>query len=362
MHAGGKIRWTESSLTIAPQIRADGVHIWPFDPTFPVAVTFQVFGDRQPVRLNRHDYFEIVYVMSGEISCQVAERIFTCKRGELVVIGPSLYHRMWRHTWAHPKIATLYFMPEIICEAGGNCERLEYLMPFYLQEDGFPFVVRTRSGVPAEILGLIRRIHAAHPATTSLARLSVRTYLKMALILLVNHYFPYIGNQHHHDPKRQALRRVVPLFEFLESHYNQAISVDDGADLLGISKPHFMRLFKQVTGQSFVSYLNHFRIAKAQALLTSSDKPIAQLSQEVGFCDQSYFGSVFRKTVRMTPLTYRQQFGNSLGDNHVHNMINQPWSERDGNGPPILEAEAVSSDKQGRDPRTNRTNPQARCL
>ena len=51
MPDGRKIRWTESSSTIAPQIRADGVHIWPFDPSFPVAVTFQVFGDRQPVRL-----------------------------------------------------------------------------------------------------------------------------------------------------------------------------------------------------------------------------------------------------------------------------------------------------------------------
>jgi AraC-like DNA-binding protein len=221
-------------------------------------------------------------------------------------------------------------MPEVICEAGGNGERVEFLMPFYLQEARFPFVVRAGSGVPAEIMDLIRRIHAALPAGTNLARLSVRTYLKMALILLVNHFSAYVGNQQVHDPKQQALRRIVPLFEFLESHYNQGISVEDAADLLSISKPHFMRLFKHVTGQSFVSYLNHFRIAKAQALLTSSDKPIAQLSQEVGFCDQSYFGSVFRKTVRMTPLTYRRRFGNSLADTHIHKMVHYPWRPGDG--------------------------------
>ena len=115
-----------------------------------------------------------------------------------------------------------------------------------------------------------------------------------------------------------ALRRIVPLFEFLETHYNQAINVEDGAALLGLSKPHFMRLFKQVTGQSFLYYLNHFRIAKAQALLTSTDMPLAELSQEVGFCDQSYFGSVFRKIVHMTPMAYRRRFGKSTVDTHIH--------------------------------------------
>jgi AraC family transcriptional regulator, transcriptional activator of pobA len=320
MRLGGKINWTESSSTIAPQIRADGVHIWPFDPSFPVAVTFQVFGERQPVRMNRHDYFEIVYVMDGEITCQVAERSFKCKPGELVVIGSSLYHRMWRQTRAHPKVAALFFMPEVVCEAGANGGQAEFLMPFYLQEADFPFVVRASSGIPAEVFGLIRRIHAALPVSSGLARLSVHTYLKMALVLLVNHYSAYIDRQHSNNAKQHSLRRIAPLFEFLETHYHQAVRVEDGAELLGISKPHFMRLFKHVTGQSFISYLNHFRIAKAQALLTSSDKPLAELSQEVGFCDQSYFGSVFRKTVRMTPLNYRRRLGNSMVDSHIHTL------------------------------------------
>jgi AraC-like DNA-binding protein len=326
MRLGGKISWTESSSTIAAQIRADGVHIWPFDPSFPVSVTFQVFGERQPVRLNRHDYFELVYVMNGEITCQVAERSFKCKQGELIVMGTSLYHRMWRHTRAHPKIATLFFMPEAICEAGGNGEQAEFLKPFYLQEVGFPFVVSASTGIPVETFGLIQRINAALPATTSLSRLSVRTYLRMILILLVRHYSSYWGDRHPNDPKKQAGRRIVPLFEFLETHYNQAISVDDAANSLAISKPHFMRLFKNVTGQSFISYLNHFRIAKAQALLASSDMPIAQLSQEVGFCDQSYFGSVFRKTVRMTPLAFRKRFRNSTTPSHVHRMAHNHLS------------------------------------
>lgn len=68
-----------------------------------------------------------------------------------------------------------------------------------------------------------------------------------------------------------------------------------------------MNLFKEVTGQSFVAYLNGYRVTKAQGLLASTDKPIAEISLEAGFCTQSYFGMVFRRVTGVTPLAYRLQ-------------------------------------------------------
>jgi AraC family transcriptional regulator len=62
---------------------------------------------------------------------------------------------------------------------------------------------------------------------------------------------------------------------------------------------------KQVTGLSLIAYLNQFRVSKAQALLETTDKSIAEIGQEVGFCDQSYFGSVFRRLLNTTPREYR---------------------------------------------------------
>jgi hypothetical protein len=52
------------------------------------------------------------------------------------------------------------------------------------------------------------------------------------------------------------------------------------------------------------------RIERAQALLANTDDSMASISQEMGFCDQSYFGAVFRRVVGMTPATYRRRFRN----------------------------------------------------
>ena len=57
-----------------------------------------------------------------------------------------------------------------------------------------------------------------------------------------------------------------------------------------------------------MAYLNHCRIERAQALLVTSDRPMSEISQETGFCDQSYFGTVFRRLAGMTPAAYRRKF------------------------------------------------------
>jgi len=74
-----------------------------------------------------------------------------------------------------------------------------------------------------------------------------------------------------------------------------------------MSKSNFMRFFRQVTGQPFEAYLNRYRIAKAEVLLTTTDKTIAEISHEVGFCGQSYFGLVFRGLRGVSPRDYKSR-------------------------------------------------------
>ena len=78
-----------------------------------------------------------------------------------------------------------------------------------------------------------------------------------------------------------------------------------------MSASHFMFFFRQATGQSFLSFLNHFRIARAQAELISTEQTVCEISQNVGFFDQSHFSLVFRKLVGVAPLAYRRRFSNT---------------------------------------------------
>jgi AraC-like DNA-binding protein len=289
---------------VEPQINADGIHVWPFHPTFPVDVRFLTIGLGHNVRRNRHEYFELVYLCGGAASLEIQDRSLPLHEGDLAVVGSTLYHRFECRSEPPVTLAVLFFQPDLI-RADGGPDNAEYLTPFLLQDPQFPHIVPASTSIPGQVFELMQRIRPELPATTPRARLAVKTYLKMMLILLVNQYASYAGTVETFQRQQRALERLRPLFEYLEKHFGEPTQVQEAAHNCGMSESHFMSFFKRATGQSFMAYLNHCRIERAQALLAMTDKSVSDISQEMGFCDQSYFGTVFRKLVGMTPAAYR---------------------------------------------------------
>ena len=289
---------------VEPQINAEGIHVWPFDPAFPVDVRFMTSGLGHNVRKNRHDYFELAYLCAGGASLEIQDRSLPFHEGDLAVVGSTLYHRFECRSGPPVTFGVLFFQPDLI-RADGGPDNAEYLTPFLLQDPQFPHVVPANTSIPGQVFDLMQRIRAELPATTPRARLTVKTYLKMILILLVNQYASYAGTVETFQRQQRALERLRPLFEYLEKHFGEATQVQEAAHICGMSESHFMSFFKRATGQSFMAYLNHCRIERAQALLAMTDKSVSDISQEMGFCDQSYFGTVFRKLVGVTPAAYR---------------------------------------------------------
>lgn len=306
---------------VEPQINAQGIHVWPFDPAFPVDVRFMTSGHGHNVRKNRHDYFELVYLCAGAASLEIQDRSLLLHEGDLAIVGSTLYHRFECRGAPPFTVAVLFFQPDLI-RADGGPDNAEYLTPFLLQDSQFPHIVPNKSGIPLQVFELMQRIRVELPATTPRGRLAVKTYLKMILVLLVNQYSSYAGTVETFRRQQGALERLRPLFEYLEKHYGEPIQVLAAARICCMSESHFMSFFKRATGQSFMAYLNHCRIERAQALLVSTDKSVSDISQETGFCDQSYFGTVFRKIVGITPVAYRgKSRGNSDARHGDHSAV-----------------------------------------
>lgn len=302
-----KQEWEDSDALICPQIAADGNHVWPFDSSLPIDVRF-FRGGWDGIPMNRHDYYELLYLVSGELGWQIQGRQVVQKKGELIIIGSTLYHRPRNSQPPRERAVVLYFLPELVQRGDLTGDAAEYLMPFCIQDAEFAHIIPARTGLPSRTLELMKLIHAELPAITIRAQLCVKTYLKMVLLSLVNYYSDYHESRESFARRQKAIQRLQPVFQLLEKHCSEIISIHDAAKTVGMSASHFRRFFRLVTGQSFITYVNHFRIGRAQRLMASSDKSILDISQETGFCDQSYFGSVFRQLVHMTPLQYRRAY------------------------------------------------------
>jgi AraC-like DNA-binding protein len=300
--------WQDNYQFVGPNVTADGTRInYPFDPAFPADVRFVIGSGRHLVRPNRHEHFEVVYLYSGSMEVQVRDRRFCLKKGDVVVIGPGIY-KQFLYSPRGNRLITLNFRPEVIRSAPTEGEDEIYLSSFLCQGPRFPHVILGRTALSREVYRLLLKLYNEFPVRTAFNRVAAKTHLKVLFLLLARHFRSYLETQATMDRKLKDVDRLRPAFELLGTHCAGHIEVRDAARACAISPSYFMRFFKQTTGQSFRTYLTGFRIEKAQAMLSTGNSSIVEVSQRVGFCSQSYFGEVFRKMVGMTPRTYRKKF------------------------------------------------------
>ncbi|HZC85637.1 MAG TPA: helix-turn-helix domain-containing protein [Steroidobacteraceae bacterium] len=101
---------------------------------------------------------------------------------------------------------------------------------------------------------------------------------------------------------RYKLRRVVA---YIDARLGGPISLDDLANVAGVSRFHFHRQFRKSVGVTPREYVLRARIERAKGLLTESDLTVGEVSGAVGFADQSHFSNIFRRLTAMTPRSFR---------------------------------------------------------
>jgi len=301
------IQWENAAHVIESRVTPSGIHVCSFDPSFPMQVRFLRLREPASVALRCHDYFEILYMRSGSALYRVQDQEVRANEGDLFVIGSNIYHGIQNYLTPTIRAEALYFHPSIILGENGTGEGAEYLIPFEIQGRNFPHTIPASTGIPGQVVEWIRRIHheSMHPSAHS--ALAKKTYLKLILVQLMAFYSGNLKTLGAVVRKTHHLERLQPVFDYVDQHYVESISVEEAAGLLRMSKSHFMRFFRAVTGQAFISHLNRFRIARAQHLMATTDYSMATISQEVGFCDQSYFGVIFRRFVGTTPREYKDR-------------------------------------------------------
>jgi AraC-like DNA-binding protein len=91
----------------------------------------------------------------------------------------------------------------------------------------------------------------------------------------------------------------------LEARYRQIQSLDEIAACAGLSKYHFIRVFRKFTGFTPIEYLTKIRVERSIDLLRGTGLSIDEVAKEVGYAGGSYFIKVFRQWVGFSPGEFR---------------------------------------------------------
>ncbi len=100
------------------------------------------------------------------------------------------------------------------------------------------------------------------------------------------------------------IRKAV---NYLENHFDQAISVSQVAEHVNISSVYLSRLFKLQTGKTLSEYLNCYRMDKSRDMLLNTSMTINDISRNLGYNDVRSYIRFFKKLYGITPNSFRKQ-------------------------------------------------------
>lgn len=93
---------------------------------------------------------------------------------------------------------------------------------------------------------------------------------------------------------------------YIHEHLAEPLSLESLAQELHISASHLSRTFKKSRNESLTEYINRARIEKAKEYLKTTDTLTYEIAELVGYHDPTYFSSIFKKYVGVSPTEYRQ--------------------------------------------------------
>lgn len=261
--------------------------------------SFKAFRLCQPAfdsHWHYHPELELVYFAKGKGVRFIGDDISLYTEGDLFLIGENLPHTFVSYDEEATPLVEAFCIqfPKEIFDSFAECKPL--LTFFQEAKRGIAFQK------PDD--GMIDKIREAVLSTGTLALIRLIELLDQ--LSNVPERVPILA----HDYERQASLadtsiRIRTAIDYINAHYQRAISLPEIAQACHFSPNAFCRWFKQHMGLTFIDYVNKVRLTHVCQLLTSTDWPISQIAVQAGFDNISTLNRLFQRTLRTTPGTYR---------------------------------------------------------
>lgn len=261
--------------------------------------------------MHKHDFIEIVFVISGRARHAIGEMIYEVKKGDLIIVNYGVPHAFTPIDDGEEPFSTydLLFTTELFEITGIGKYDFSSLANSYLF-----YTLFSDSAIGENSLNLIRsdskefaslfeKIYVEYTNRKSGFMNMLRAYL-IELITLI---FREIDKKTRRDITKEQREVVSKAIDYMKHNYNTKINLDNIVSDIFLSKNYFRQLFKSTTGMSVTDFIQKTRIEEACRLLLSTDRTVFDIAGDCGFTDMKFFYKIFKKITGKTPGDYRKQ-------------------------------------------------------
>ena len=238
---------------------------------------------------NWHENIELLFFCKGEGEVSIDEQMLRVEAGDIVVINANRIHRV-----APAGKGELDYHCIIIDRA--------FCLANFFDTNTLSFCPHFKDReMSAEMERLVEWYDL--PDDTSFRAQNIRASALRILALLGAKHLLSDNAPPADTPHLKRIKRAI---EFIGAQCHRDISLGEIAQFVDLSKFHFDREFRRITGYGLVEYVNKVRCERAKSLLGSTDHSIQEVGAMCGFSGRSYCTRVFTRYAGVSPSEYRK--------------------------------------------------------
>ena len=260
--------------------------------------TFEVFHYREPrpnaVEVHHHDFYEVYYLLGGQVEYWVDGRIIRMLPGDLLLINPMELHRPIpdQSSPVYERIVLWINREYLENLYGGSLSRC-----FDTRLPGHTHLLRTaateRTALTARMAELVREYYSREFGSEQCA-------WGIFLQLMVQLNRMALHTDRHQEETEPLSPLVQNVLQFIGSHLPEELSLEKLAGHFFVSKYHLSHAFTREVGVSVYRYIMMRRLLMARQLL-STGEPAGQVCRVCGFSDYTSFYRAFKSEYGVSP-------------------------------------------------------------
>lgn len=274
-------------------------------PSFYFPINIHLSSHKNPGCIfppHYHQTIEVLYFKEGSARLRCQDKEYLAQQGNIFIINSKETHSC-ETSHSNLSYIVLSFELSFLSNQAADVCQINYLQPLLDNDIVFSNDIKE----PSSIRLLFDEIVHEYEKKDYAYELAIKARLCSLLLCLLRNptQISLPGN----DKKHLLIKKenLLPCFYFIENKYMEKISLQDLAQQANMSREHFCRVFKEITGQTPVFYLLQYRLKKAATLLSTTKFTITQIALQTGFSDSNYFSRQFRKYYKISPSSFKQK-------------------------------------------------------
>lgn len=248
-----------------------------------------------------HDFWEMVYVDSGEVEIYANKKRFLLRQGDVIFHKPNEFHTLK----ANQKTATNVFIISFVCssEAMKFFKGKTMKLPAKLKKHISVIIEEyLQTFVAMSVKDTKLRIKENPPIG---GQQMIRTHLEQLLIMLIRN--EQESRQLRIFPSKESMDNhlVSQIIHIVEKNLHSKISVEQICNELNYSRTYLSKIFKLSSGYTILEYAMMRKIQEAKKLIREEKYNFSQISDLLCFDNPHYFSRVFKRLTNMSPTSYK---------------------------------------------------------